>query len=358
MANTAWARDPVGRGSYTAPSLQGIIEEPTPEPTPKPASQTARQKLISGSIGDDPQQYRGVVREVYQQMTPGQAGEVEFMNQANAGQVSNMTTGLANNFIDRYMEKNNGALPTEAQVNDFVAKNMTTGNAKRMLTGQMPDATIKAELVDPHLNTITPPSTDMGATAPDTGLAKRMDDLYAQALGYGERKIDERYIPLKQKMVDEEAALGRLRSPSSIVPLSGLEESRQGEKSDLYAQMAGNRIGNEMGLAQQLADIGSREKIAGNQLGLQKWQTGLSSDLANRTLSEQLNQYNQEQGLKRREMGVAENYLKNLGDNKKRDWADWTTFALKGLETGANIYSTIKGAGKNKQQTNPNLSGG
>src|SRR3990167_7277150 len=83
----------------------------------------------------------------------------------------------------------------------------------------------------------------------EANLAKRLQDIYNQVFNQGAQDISDQFNPIRKRQISEERALGRLTSPGSIPGLSRIDEAQGKAISNLSSNLAGQRAGQEFGLA-------------------------------------------------------------------------------------------------------------
>ncbi len=110
-----------------------------------------------------------------------------------------------------------------------------------------------------------------------SGLAQKLDELYGNALNTGYGQIDQNAVAGRQKLVAEEAALGRLSSPASIVPISNYDAQTQRSKDALLGSISTAKAGGQLDIAKTIEGITQQNRgLAQNQnqfeqnLGLEK----------------------------------------------------------------------------------------
>lgn len=93
-------------------------------------------------------------------------------------------------------------------------------------------------------------------------LAKRLDEIFGKVETAGVERIDRQFIPARRKLVAEEAALGRLRSPISIESVGRLDEQRNMALSQLIGNIASQRASGELDVSKTIEGLLSGERDA------------------------------------------------------------------------------------------------
>ena len=231
----------------------------------RPYAAGDRGKVLSESVGDRPLGYQGTFQEAFEGLgQPGKVGE----NFIVSG-----TQELAESFVDRFLEKT-GKLPTSSQVTDFVATNLNSSWADKYIRGATPRDQTKARLVDPYLEQIgalKPQATEQpGAVALEDKLSGIYDQIEAAAPG----RIARAFIPQRQRAIEEEAVLGRLRSPVSASPDSIIQQQDK-LQGEALADTIGNIMQQRATGSLDIARIGQGER----QMAQQNEQFGRSLSL-------------------------------------------------------------------------------
>ena len=161
---------------------------------------------------------------------------------------------------------------------------------------------------------------------------KRMSDVLSQIFGAekarGTSAIEESFIPLRTKAIEEEAALGRLRSPLSAVSIGKIDEAKGKALSSLLSDLTTRQAQGEVDLSKSLESLLANERRAreqkrqfGQELGLRKEQFGRELGFKERNLAESLAEGERGRSLSRelgqlqaeasrpREQGFFEKYI-------------------------------------------------
>lgn len=193
--------------------------------------------------------------------------------------------------------------------------------------------------VPPPTSTPTPISTpDISGqpTAADAAqqdfLQKQLDKIYGTVQTQGENAIDQEFIPSRQKAIAEEAALGRLTSPLSVVPLSRLDQSKQLALGNLYGNIAGQKASGQIDVAKTIDTILNARKDAAQQNQQFLQDLNLRKD----TLNQQSNQFTQQLDLDKL-LGLNKTQTEKdiAGQSKPKDFLDY-------LLQGSQVYKNLK----------------
>lgn len=193
-----------------------------------------RYELESKAVS--PEGFRGLLQEARQ-------------NRFQPGRVSNhmvisSNKELIQGFIDRYYEVNN-KLPEVEEIRKFVAHAFTPEYASKYESqgGVARDYT-KYSLVDPYLKGLKEeePPESIG-----TALSKNLEEiskLYDPLEKFGTEVVGRQFAPLRQRAIEEEAALGRLRSGVSAAQGSPIQQIDV-EEGRALSEVIGNLLGQK-----------------------------------------------------------------------------------------------------------------
>ena len=125
-----------------------------------------------------------------------------------------------------------------------------------------------------------------------TGLGANLADLYNQVRQSGLNQINQAAAPNRQKLLNEQAALGRSGSPISSYNTNMFDTGVNNTMGQFIGGLAQNQIGNQMTLSNQLENI--LQNARGNLQ--QGHQFGQTLDLENRKFKQDIleNQANRE----------------------------------------------------------------
>lgn len=252
------------------------------------------------------------------------------------------TWDLAKTFVDRFHSKN-GVIPSEADVRQFVASTLDKNFAEKYITGTLNPATISAQYVDPYLqNKKIQDQLEKGLESTSGGDTKSTQDqlekIYGPLQTEAIRQTREQFAPLRSRAVEEEAALGRLRSGVSAAPGSSIAQTDANEANALSAV-----IGNILG-----------QKATGT-LDLTKFNAGL--DLSKLGLLNSASQFNQnlalnkqtyadQQALQNKQLSLSEQIGKLMAKGREPGTLDYFNTAFQGLGALGGLAGAFSGKGK------------
>ena len=281
-------------------------------------------------------EYADVFREAYKNL-----------NQPNAPEdiISGGTTQLADNFIERVYEKT-GDFPSESQVRDFVAANLTPSYAEKYIKGTITNDSTKSGLVDPYLSINSDVFLDKGRVAQDQlqaetakrtedVLQRRLDSLFGVQSENVTRRINDLFADTRKQALEEEAALGsRLTSPASILTSSRIDEGRMKATSDALAQLASSQAAGQLDVTKAIEGGLAAERRAGEAGQQFRQELGLKNRLFN--LEEEDRYY--KRGQEKEALGVAERVGKAQAESKKPGNLDYANTAINALNTLLTLF--------------------
>lgn len=256
-----------------------------------------RLKLLMDALGANPKQYQGIFqgayeglnqpKDVYFRDQPGGAYTDPGLVPLNQQPVSTRealgrgdvimsgTKELAEAFVDRYYEKT-GKLPDQKSVQDFVAGNLTEGFAENYILGKTPREQIKVQLADPFIKKVQEEPSQGDLAGQGSPLEKQLTSIYDRLEASAPERIARTFAPLRSRAIEEEAALGRLRSPVSAAPGSPIQQQDQLQAnalSDTIDNILQNRASGSLDVAridQEERRIGQQAEQFGQNLSLQR----------------------------------------------------------------------------------------
>ena len=240
------------------------------------------QRVSSGN------RFRDVFKNAYFNVL-GHRGEPNNPTEINA---LSTTQDLASRFIDQY-QKELGKLPTEDQVRNFLGETISQGFAAQTLTGEISPETVHSSIVNPAVSRFKETQGEEQAVCQLSSIideakkseAERQSTLDAFAKeeeGQAIRSAQEQFGQQKGRLIQEEAALGRLRQPASIIPAARLEQEQAKALTNLISQIRSRQLGLRSDvLGESQANISQARQFS-EDLGLRK-----------KSLSEQIRQFNQ-----------------------------------------------------------------
>lgn len=279
---------------------------------------------LFGDSGQGTGGYQNIINQAYQNL--GQPLEDKRPEANRAGKTSEFITNLAATFADRVLQKS-GKLPTEDQVKQFVAQNATTGNAAKFETGNLGVDQMNM-LSDQHLQSnpdIAQAQGQQGPLQQLQGLPQQMNSLYDQQRQGISSAFDSAYATPRKAAIEDEAALGRLRSPASIPNIAGVDTAKASGLANALASSYGNQTNSALDIGKTVATAGLQNQQFGQGLGLQNRQLTDTEDINSSNL-----------GLQRDQLGLASKLGKAQADANKPGILDY-------INTGANVAKT--GAG-------------
>src|SRR3990167_6136416 len=248
-------------------------------------------------------------------------------------------------------QKVNKRLPTTEETEAFLAENLTPGYAAGILQGTNQTAQAN-QAVSGYLQAnplqVEGVGAQEGIDTREQELRRRLDAIYPELeRGLGER-IRASFIPQRERLASEEAALGRLRSPASITTMARVDDAERQAMTQGLGQLAANRAQGELGIAGTIESILQAERAGGRQESQFARQLGLQNRQF-RSGQEQQDIANQ---LQRQELSIADQIGRAQAKANKPGTLDYinTGFgglaALGGLGGGAGgLASMGKGIG-------------
>lgn len=273
------------------------------------------------------------------------------LNQPNAPEeiIVGGTKSLADAFIDRVHQKT-GQFPTEQQVKDFVASNLTTSYAEKFITG-LPADQVKVNMVDPYLvahsDDFSKAADPNAATiqseieSRQKGLAERLQQIYGQQREALKGSVEESYGEQKGNIVKDLAGQGMLyNQPGSRGILDRLEAAKGRSLTQGMASLAGTQATGETDIAKTIEGLLANERRAGEE----SKRFGMEYGLANNKLQQIVDQASQDRALQKYGFDVAGDVgRRQAAAGKQRDWFDYTDLGIRGLSTILSGIAAIKG---------------
>ncbi len=331
-----------GQGSDAAAS-QGQTESSSPKTTPYKAKQQSVQDFANSIFNTEKaREYGGIVDQAYQNLGQPLHDSPHDVNGQVVGNRDeiyvNATRGLASAFADSVYKKT-GQLPSEDQVKNFVAQNLTQGFAQKFITG-MPTDQITA-LADQHVDAnpdqYVPQGQANQAQADQDrilGLNKQLDQAYdAGANNYVQSYNDRVYAPAKQQTANDLAGQGMLTQPNSRYSLDAIEANRGRDISSGLNTLAGERAKGSVGLGTTIEGLLQSQQGINNQ----NMQFNKNFGLANQQFNAAQDQNTFNQGLQNRSLDIAGQIGRMQAEGKKKDWMDYLNTGLNVAKTGAGI---------------------
>lgn len=195
------------------------------------------------------------------------------------------TRALANSFADQYLKKN-GRLPSSDEVKTFVGQNLTPSFASKFILGMAPDQ-ITANYTDPYIqaNPASSGSTgDLNAVGTLQTLSSQLPGLYQNASNQLGEVADTAFAAPRKAAIEDEAALGRLRSPASIGNIGAVDAAKASSLASGRAGLLSQQIGNTTDLGKALSGVQQSQQQINNQAS----QFGQTNALSRTALNDQL----------------------------------------------------------------------
>lgn len=345
---------PTGGASYWLKDSMDRTNSPANPEAPGASQSNAAYNPKNKSISDlvrgrfgDATPYRGTVTKGYNQL--GQPG-----TGADLGNVTEtFITNLASVFADKVFEKT-GNLPTIEQLNEFVAENATAGNASKFITGSLNEdqiGTISKYYIQSNPDITAPATVPKVPSTYDIGQGtnraleesnKIYDQVQTQAIDANRRA----FAPLRSRAAEEEAALGRLRSPVSAAPESAINQVDVNEGNSLsgiIGNILGQKASNTLDFSKFNETLGAGERRAGEATTQFNQNLANQKNQFNRTLLSSQDEMDYNRGLNDRMFSLSEMLGKAQAKGKERDWLDYLNAGVGVVGTGAKLFAT-KGA--------------
>lgn len=327
--NGAYYKYDPSRGYFPVNEVPGIgksasdqisaLSKMTSNLGPSRSAETERQKFVDTTYGTTPTDYSSIYKQAYESLN--QPGE-------NVGNKSiEGLQMLADLYVNRVYEKT-GKLPEASDLRTFVAKTLDRGFATQTIKGINNDQVI-ANYVDPYLENQTPTTPINPNLVGDTTstLEKIYGPLQEQAIAETRRQ----FAPVRARAIEEEAALGRLRSGVSAAPESaiGQVDANEGNAlSNVISNILQQKASGTLDLTKfgETLNAGERRaKEARNQFGQE--------------LAFNKNAYQDQMDLANRQLSLSEMIGRAQAKGKDKDWLDYLNAATGAAGTAAKIYS-------------------
>lgn len=312
----------------------------TPAPQPQapsgPSLGTSRtantpgQGLADKIFGQTPTDYEGTFKSGYANL--GQPASGYNPNVTIAG-----TQALADSFADRVLSKT-GSLPTEDQVRQFVAQNLTSGFAQKFIQG-IPKDQIDG-LTDQYLqgnpDALTNPGTQTAEQKRLDGLKTQLDTIYSTGKDNLVSGYDSTvFNPAKTRAADDLAGQGMLTNPNSRYNLNVIEANRGKDLQSGLNTLESARASGQVDLGKTIEDL------------LQKnADRAQSSYQFNKNFNANQDATFFNQGLQRQQMDLAGQIGRAQANGQSNNgFAGAGGGALSGAASGAYVGSVVPGLG-------------
>lgn len=251
----------------------------------------------------------------------------------NRDEITNQgARSLAGAFADRYLEKT-GKLPDTDMVKQFVTQNLTKDFAKNFIQGGVNADQITYNMVDPYIDgnvDLTPPKTQ------ETSLQNSQDQIekiYAPLEANALERTKREFAPVRARAVEEEAALGRLRSGVSAAPQSAINQADVNEGNAL-SNVIGNILGQKATGTLDLSKF--NDTLAAGERRAQESRSQFNQNLA---FNKQA--YADQNELANKQLSLSEMIGRQKAKGKDRDWLDYLNAGLNVASTGAKVYGAF-----------------
>lgn len=294
-------------------------------------------ELLQKAIGGDYSPYAETINRGYEKL-----GQPLHDISDRSGITSQATNLLAENFIERVYQKT-GKLPSADQVTQFVGENMTPDFAKQVISDTINPAQLN-KISDMYLDVNPEIVNGLKPAADNTSLAataQQLNQFYDPLQKYALEDVKRQFDPLRARAVEEEAALGRLRSGVSAAPNSaiGQVDVNQG---NAFANVISNILGQK---ASGTLDLNKFNQ----NMGLQQQQLQNAKNEFNQTLGFNKQQYSDQMDYQNKALALQEILGRQMAANRRnRGLAGAFGGAASGAATGTAIlpgWGTAIGAG-------------
>ena len=191
--------------------------------------------------------------------------------------------------------------------------------------------------------TVAPPNTTEADIQTETAkrttaaLQQKLDELFGTAETGITNRINKNYADTRSKAVAEEAALGRLDSPNSIIPLSKVDDSRNMALSDAIGQLASSKATGQLDVSKAIEGILQSQRQA-DQSGKEFGQT---LDFNKSVLNNSITQNDLDRALKERLAKAGINANQTDKDPGTLDYLNASLNGLNSLTSSAKNLSDI-----------------
>lgn len=234
------------------------------------------------------------------------------------------TRALASSFADS-VYKRTGSLPTEDQIRKFVGTNLTPGFAQKFITGMAPDQIngLTEQYISGNPDALTNPGTQSAEEQRLGGLKAQLDKIYDTGKQNYVSNYDETvYGPGKQRLANDLAGQGMLTQPNSRISLDALEGNRGRDLASGLNTLEGNRAAGQVDLGKSIEDLLQKDKDRSQ-----------NAYQFNQNFNANRDDTFFNQGLQRKQQGLAEQLGRLQAGSQKKDWMDY-------LNTGLNVVGT------------------
>ena len=237
---------------------------------------------------------------------------------------------LAKSYVDAYYEKYK-RLPTEGEVDEFVAESNNSSFASKFIQGTLPD--VNKFIVTPYLN--DPSNAPSGAgTTPNfiDKLSSSLGDLFGQQRSAFLEQSDRLFGGEKYKLAEDLAAQGGgITSPVSRYSLDALINARGAAERQGLASLAGTQATSGLDLSKTIAGLSSEQSRLAQQASEFRKTLGFSREQAD-IGNEQYNRY----------LDIARSVGTAQAEASKKGALDWADTIFKGIGSVASAYGAFK----------------
>lgn len=301
------------------------------------ADQTGAGDLFKKTYGTNPQDYSGTFNQAYQNLNqPG----------GNDAVSANGVFSLAKAFIDRVHQKS-GKLPSEEDIRGFVAQNLNTPFASKFIQGLNNDQ-IMSNYVDPYIQTNpnvlgqqTGPGGDLNAVGTIQNLSSQLPSLYKNANDQLGEVADTAFAAPRKAAIEDEAALGRLRSPASIENIGKVDAAKATSLAGARSNLLSQQIGSTTDIGKALAGVQQAQQGINNQAN----QFQQTNNLNRMSLNDQMYDRDVQRGYNQQALNLSSMLGKQQAEANEPGWMDYLNTGLTGLSAIGGIPLGGAGAG-------------
>lgn len=262
------------------------------------------------------------------------------------------TRSLAESFANRFYKQTN-TLPTIDQVTQFVNENLNSPFAEKFILGMPPGQidTMSDNYLQANPNLVAPKqqpnnvNADLNAVQTVKGLSEQLPGLYEGLSNQLGDVADTAFAAPRKSAIEDEAALGRLRSPASIGTIGAVDAAKANSLANARYGLGMQQLQGTQDLGKTLANVQQAQQGIQNQAqGIQNQATqfGQNLGLQRQGLSNFMDEQSYQRGLQRQGIDIAS----QLGRAKAGAESDnGLSGALGGAASGAGVGTQIGGPG-------------
>lgn len=262
-------------------------------PKSNPIDPTTINAAAARALGHNPdaqqytKDYNGVFTKGYQLLNQSVGPNEPTAIAANGA------NELAKNFIANYTQQNNGQMPTDDMVKNYVGSTLTPEVASKFITGSMaPGAqnTMAQQWLQSNAsgnNPLTNPKSPITDT-----MYGDLNTAIGNALQGSFQNINDQYSTAKNQALDSAAAYGNMSNPNLYAQggaISNLDKEKFRAISDAIRTIQGQGAQTAFGAEQNMRQFGAQNQLANRQvdLGQTNFQNALDYQQLNDMLSRQ-----------------------------------------------------------------------